>query len=434
MQIYTFFVGLGLILMLAAESPAFVCSNAVVEVGEECDDGNRFGGDGCASNCTRETRRSFPLDPSRSRAFTQLRSFAVNIPLEGLVVFTTGKPGADNGDIPLVVRVPDLRFDPIRVPGVACTCVRPREFPETFEFGPGNVALGILHCGSQGFSFDVSVVQDHNIGIVETCQASQNAGARCATNSDCPGGVCFTEEACTYHNGGRAEGLSAPHPGICNGSPSVNFLPTDFMRGSGEIVDRIGFVLFFDGGTCCRAGIDSNCDDPAMLKGPDGLPCTEDDADLGEPHILPGVTGTARVRIQDMDNVPGQDVTHNDECGPAPCVTEATGAPFDCDTIARDPNGGLAGGVIVSAFPLLDNIGLGDSLVTLTLATFPSIPACAGDRNGDRSVSVDELVRGVGIALGTQALNVCPAFDRDSSNAIEVNELVLAVNAALSGC
>jgi Ca2+-binding EF-hand superfamily protein len=44
------------------------------------------------------------------------------------------------------------------------------------------------------------------------------------------------------------------------------------------------------------------------------------------------------------------------------------------------------------------------------------------------------LIRGVGIALGEQLLEVCPSFDRDGSGTVSVGELIAAVNAALGGC
>jgi CSLREA domain-containing protein len=62
------------------------------------------------------------------------------------------------------------------------------------------------------------------------------------------------------------------------------------------------------------------------------------------------------------------------------------------------------------------------------------LPACVGDCNGDTSVTVDELVRGVNIALGTLRLHVCPSFDRSGDTAVTVDELVHAVAAALNGC
>jgi hypothetical protein len=59
---------------------------------------------------------------------------------------------------------------------------------------------------------------------------------------------------------------------------------------------------------------------------------------------------------------------------------------------------------------------------------------CAGDCNGDRRVRVDELVRGVAIALGSTALDACRIFDADRNGSVGVNELIAAVNASLQGC
>jgi hypothetical protein len=52
----------------------------------------------------------------------------------------------------------------------------------------------------------------------------------------------------------------------------------------------------------------------------------------------------------------------------------------------------------------------------------------------DGSVGIDELVRGVGIALGGFSLGRCPSLDRDQSGSVSVSELVAAVNNALRGC
>jgi len=60
--------------------------------------------------------------------------------------------------------------------------------------------------------------------------------------------------------------------------------------------------------------------------------------------------------------------------------------------------------------------------------------ACVGDCNGDGAVTVDELVLGVKIDLGTAAIDACPAFDADDNGAVTVDELLSGVNAALTGC
>lgn len=59
---------------------------------------------------------------------------------------------------------------------------------------------------------------------------------------------------------------------------------------------------------------------------------------------------------------------------------------------------------------------------------------CVGDCNGDGVVTVDEVLRGTNIALGTQPLSSCAIFDADESGAVEVDELIAAVNFALTGC
>jgi hypothetical protein len=60
--------------------------------------------------------------------------------------------------------------------------------------------------------------------------------------------------------------------------------------------------------------------------------------------------------------------------------------------------------------------------------------ACIGDCNLDHMVSVDEVVVGVGMLLGNQAFEACPAVDADGDGTIEVNELIRAVGSLLSGC
>lgn len=64
----------------------------------------------------------------------------------------------------------------------------------------------------------------------------------------------------------------------------------------------------------------------------------------------------------------------------------------------------------------------------------PTPSPCTGDCNGDGRVSIDELVRGVNMALGGLPLDSCPAFDGDGSGSITIDELVRGVNNALNGC
>lgn len=83
-------------------------------------------------------------------------------------------------------------------------------------------------------------------------------------------------------------------------------------------------------------------------------------------------------------------------------------------------------------------------LRTLTLFVFLFAPvlrapsgladACVGDCNGDGKVAINELIAGVGIALGQQPVSACASLDRNGDGAVTVGELIAAVGSALDGC
>jgi CARDB len=79
--------------------------------------------------------------------------------------------------------------------------------------------------------------------------------------------------------------------------------------------------------------------------------------------------------------------------------------------------------------PLLRGVLLA---VVLCGAAEPS-PALVGDCNGDGIVTINELITGVNIALGSAPLSDCPAFDRDNNGTVTITELIAAVNIALGG-
>lgn len=59
---------------------------------------------------------------------------------------------------------------------------------------------------------------------------------------------------------------------------------------------------------------------------------------------------------------------------------------------------------------------------------------CPGDCDGDRVVTVDELVVGVQIALNRQDAIPCLAFDLDGDGDVAVDEVIRAIDAVLAGC
>jgi len=64
----------------------------------------------------------------------------------------------------------------------------------------------------------------------------------------------------------------------------------------------------------------------------------------------------------------------------------------------------------------------------------PPPPPCVGDCNGDHLVVINELLIGVNIAIGREAVTACPVIDVNDDNRVTVDELIRAVNNALSGC
>ena len=165
------------------------CGDGVVELDEECDDGNTYGGDGCAANCTLETQRPFPFDRSAVLSI-QTAWLQILLPLSGEEIITTGssRPIDETGQIPAVIHTNDLRVDPVSVPGLVCLCVTGMDDP---ELGPGIGGQGTIGCGPSGLT-DVDYLnsQDHDIDDVD------------------PGCASGTIE-------------SVAHPGVCNGPPQT---------------------------------------------------------------------------------------------------------------------------------------------------------------------------------------------------------------------
>ena len=124
---------------------------------------------------------------------------------------------------------------------------------------------------------------------------------------------------------------------------------------------------------------------------------------------------------------------------------------------ARDTNGGRLGFVEARRDVVTDWIGMGQvnpPLVSpdgrylyaasysynsiLVFSTdeggMAPIVRCVGDCDWDSQVTVDELVKGANIALGTARLSACETFDRDGSRTMTIDELVSGVGNALQGC
>jgi len=81
------------------------------------------------------------------------------------------------------------------------------------------------------------------------------------------------------------------------------------------------------------------------------------------------------------------------------------------------------------------NVGLICAAIYLPSAPSPALAAaCVGDCDGSGSVTIEKLIKGVNIALGTSAVGLCPAFDLNDSGTVTIEELIIGVGNALNGC
>lgn len=71
---------------------------------------------------------------------------------------------------------------------------------------------------------------------------------------------------------------------------------------------------------------------------------------------------------------------------------------------------------------------------TPTATATTAVEVCTCDCTADLLVTVDELLKAVNIALGTAAVDVCLAADRDGNSAVTIDEILAGVTAALNGC
>lgn len=127
----------------------------------------------------------------------------------------------------------------------------------------------------------------------------------------------------------------------------------------------------------------------------------------------------------------GQPDTPNDADGILRAIPVAGRAALILD-VARMPDGAMLASKTVAVATAVAPAPT--ATATATPTPWPGAPPCAGDCNGDGTVTVDELVAGVSHALGETGAAPCAALDADGNGAVTVDELLAAVNRALSGC
>src|SRR5512144_719363 len=73
-------------------------------------------------------------------------------------------------------------------------------------------------------------------------------------------------------------------------------------------------------------------------------------------------------------------------------------------------------------------------VIAVIALTFAQVTrACPGDCDGDGAVTVDELIRGVGLALDEDT-GRCSTFDENGDDQVSIDELTAGVVTALSSC
>jgi cysteine-rich repeat protein len=327
-----------------------VCGNGIQESGEQCDDGNLWGGDGCAANCTHEIPAGCLfgcVNDGETCSGATVRTVLFEIPLDftGDQTLTAGHPRnevvttTDAGitfrpnEIPVILRAADLHVAPVSVPGLVCACVRAEA---TDQFGPGlgNAGSGRIGCNEAGLA-DVDYVfkVDHNV-----TPGSPGNGGGLPDDPGCVQGEL--EDGSPQH----------PHAGVCNtvGKP---YFTGGGPRGSTVVLSSTSITLIDDAGMCS-----ANCS--IADYGPDCEPCTSDDLVHEPASSLATTTGVASAVIYDANNM-----------ARATIDTTVTGMIVECDALLDDPNHpDLSGSALVSAFGKLDQPKLGDSTTTSVFA------------------------------------------------------------------
>lgn len=353
------------------------CGNSMVEAGEECDDGNNFGGDGCSANCTDESGRPGIFDSTQTQASVQSFGLLIGpLPLSGSQVLRVGKPrdtdtlGTDDTvifkakEIPVAIKAGELVIEPVSVLGALCACVRGVPAPELF--GPEVSGSGTVSCNDTGLvDINYRVIQDHNTtpGDRDNKVQATPDDPECDDVSILPGGT--TSHACVEGEGEGCDDVERfVHVGVCNGPRVLTRSGGPAGRGSAFILNNsaIGQLA---GGNCDTTGLRPGGVCPAALAdyGPDCLPCTDDDLEKGTANNLPTTTGTAEAAVFDA-NLENHTIDKGLSCNTAGaiCVTSVTGRPVNCDAIIN--NSGALGGALAVAFPALDAATIRDDVTT----------------------------------------------------------------------
>ena len=137
--------------------------------------------------------------------------------------------------------------------------------------------------------------------------------------------------------------------------------------------------------------------------------------------------------------------TPGDDCSGVRAFVLSTGNPdpLTDGTTLYSCRLAIAADAPLGSYPLVADMPLAsgpDAEILAVLASDGAVevierpPPCAGDCDGNRQVAINELLVGVNIITGAAQTSVCSVLDVDADGTITINELIQAVNNALSGC
>jgi hypothetical protein len=342
-----------------------VCSRDDECGGAKCIHCKRFGGGGCAVNCTLEMENVVQLvpgveeagdiAPGTSGAIVRAdNNLTLPLLLTGSSGLTRGKER--NGLVPLVQKVTSVNLPKIPIKILACACVRGAEFKT---------------CGGTQFEAD-GVTPSTNCSVP---MCSGTSTTRCDAGSDCPQGETCVLDPCA----GKKPCTSVAGPGNdgegvvgCTSLPSTSYTVTQDAGGakcSADVVDcaDAGKAIITPGAAggpgsqvlvsaSALSTVVGLCEgDPVEFPayGPDGEFCTDDDPVTARngPSLTTLVTGTASAEVTGIQGQDGNDL--------GPFIS--TGNALTCEQAAA---GAFTGGAQAGASTSLDAPTIGDIAVT----------------------------------------------------------------------
>ena len=232
------------------------------------------------------------------------------------------------------------------------------------------------------------------------CAGGANDGQSCMDDGDCPGGFCTISRA------------------LCDGGAD-----------DGQACQCIG-------GTCSAAAA---CPQNASRGTCAGGPLAGECCDVAQ-NCAGGATCAGSQKLCQGGSQKGMPCLRDSHCPGSTCVSPTlvciggSQAGYSCLDAGQCP-GGTCGQRVATPTPSATPTGgVGSRTPTPTATATPEAGGCAGDCDGDGTVSIAELIRMVNIALGSLPLSQCPISDRNGDGMVNISELIGAVGRALSSC